>query len=647
MNKSGYIIFGKRINLYQKIFNRNCQSQRIEAATRQFPKPVIPVRIKRGPTDILKALATTVGRDPTAPAYKFHDDPYLYPFSHGEKKQYALSKESGRKAAKWIRDKYPHIFIHNPDDPVIKDFMPKITFNEDSDVSEADLLHLINNAQVTESINAYKACQSKNIELSDDVRQSLLELVSFYNCDDALDTEWIEEKKNEPKERYDKVKTWKEGSFAEELFNDLKENGEKPYCAIIRGMCKYFQKEKAWQLYQEALDKNLVLDTDTFNSLIKIAPLLQAEYELQWSLVEEILGKMIELKVPPNVGTLNAVLEALVHFRGWNKAEALSLQILKEFKNLNVEPCLATYFHLLKIAYKSRNRRSGLLPSILDLIENKTFDIKDMKDTKFFFTAMEICFRDLRCYQTATRVHNFLACGNNFKFIGGSQDEMDYLRFYFVMSMNSLPLEDFMKLYDDWVPHLFSPRMGVMMELIKTISHYGSLELLPRIWSDCILLEITRHEEILTLTLDVINRHELENINEELVKQLVNIVWYIWKNPGYQKGKDTFDWTGAMIGDCLSILVRCKDVEKASVVFNYAVEEKPYTIIGVIPLKSLKLFFDAAVENGLYKEILMTAKYCKENDYDEAAQWAKDLCNKTSTPENIKSKLISIFSLTL
>ncbi|RXG51517.1 Protein PTCD3-like protein, mitochondrial [Armadillidium vulgare] len=126
MNKSGYIIFGKRINLYQKIFNRNCQSQRIEAATRQFSKPVIPVRIKRGPTDILKALATTVGRDPTAPAYKFHDDPYLYPFSHGEKKQYALSKESGRKAAKWIKDKYPHIFIHNPDDPVIKDLCQKL-----------------------------------------------------------------------------------------------------------------------------------------------------------------------------------------------------------------------------------------------------------------------------------------------------------------------------------------------------------------------------------------------------------------------------------------------------------------------------------------------------------------------------------------
>ncbi|KAB7504272.1 Protein PTCD3-like protein, mitochondrial [Armadillidium nasatum] len=593
MNKSGYIIFGKRINLYQ-IFNRNCQSQGIEAATRNFPKPVIPVRIKRGPTDILKALATTVGRDLTAPAYKFHDDPYLYPFSQGEKRQFALSKESGRKAAQWIRDKYPHIFNHNPDDPVIKDFIPKITFNEDSDVSEADLLRLINNAQVTDSINVYKACQSKNVELSDDVRQSLLELVSFYNCDDALDTEWIEEKKDEPKERYDKVKTWKEGSFAEELFNELKENGEKPYCAIIRGMCKYFQKEKAWQLYQEALDKNL-----------------------------EILGKMIELKQPPNVGTLNALLEALVHFRGWNKAETLSLQILKEFKNLNVEPCLATYFYLLKIAYKSRNRKSGLLPSILDLIENKTFDIRDIKDTKFFYTAMEICFKDLRCYQTATRVHNFLACGNNFKFIGGNQDEYEYLRFYFVMSMNSLPLEDFMKLYDDWVPHLFSPRASVMMELINTISLYGRLELLPRIWSDCILLEQSKHEEILTLTLDVINRHDLENFNEELVKQLVNIVWYIWKNPGYQRGKDTFDWTGSMIGDCLSILVRCKEVEKSSIVFNYAVEEKPYAIIGMI------------------------AKYCKENDYDEAAQWAKDLCNKTSTPENVKSKLLSVFSLKL
>ena len=38
---------------------------------------VIPPRVERGPTDILEALAGTVGKDYTAPHYRYHDDPWL------------------------------------------------------------------------------------------------------------------------------------------------------------------------------------------------------------------------------------------------------------------------------------------------------------------------------------------------------------------------------------------------------------------------------------------------------------------------------------------------------------------------------------------------------------------------------------------
>lgn len=57
----------------------------------------IPNRIERSPTDLLQALASTVGRDPTAPHYKYHDDPYLIPMSNVAKRTYSLSKEAGRK----------------------------------------------------------------------------------------------------------------------------------------------------------------------------------------------------------------------------------------------------------------------------------------------------------------------------------------------------------------------------------------------------------------------------------------------------------------------------------------------------------------------------------------------------------------------
>ena len=71
---------------------------------------VIPNRIQRSPTDILRALSATVGRDPTAPHYKYHDDPYLIPTSNVAKRTYAMTQEAGRKAAKWIKEQHRDMF---------------------------------------------------------------------------------------------------------------------------------------------------------------------------------------------------------------------------------------------------------------------------------------------------------------------------------------------------------------------------------------------------------------------------------------------------------------------------------------------------------------------------------------------------------
>lgn len=57
---------------------------------------VIPKRIHRGPTDILYALSATVGNDPTAAHYKYHDDPFLIPMSNQGKRTFALAQEAGR-----------------------------------------------------------------------------------------------------------------------------------------------------------------------------------------------------------------------------------------------------------------------------------------------------------------------------------------------------------------------------------------------------------------------------------------------------------------------------------------------------------------------------------------------------------------------
>ncbi|KAK7080526.1 Pentacotripeptide-repeat region of PRORP, partial [Halocaridina rubra] len=187
--------------------------------------------------------------------------------------------------------------------------------------------------------------------LSDEVRQELLEFVSYYNAEDTLDEDWVEERwyRQSGMGRSGIRKTWKDNGVAEELFQSLDNKDTRAFCALIRGMANYLQIDRAWQLYQEACEKNIALDTDTYNSLIRIATYLREGSELRWQLIKDILTTVAEKSVTPNLGTLNSTLEALVHLGGWRQARDLSLQVLSEFRSIGIEPSLSTYYHLLLI----------------------------------------------------------------------------------------------------------------------------------------------------------------------------------------------------------------------------------------------------------------------------------------------------------
>ena len=83
---------------------------------------IIPTYIERSPSTILRVLASCVGRDATAPDYQYHDDPYLIPYDSVSKRSYALAKDSGRRAAKYILDRHPELFENNLiyDEPKIR-----------------------------------------------------------------------------------------------------------------------------------------------------------------------------------------------------------------------------------------------------------------------------------------------------------------------------------------------------------------------------------------------------------------------------------------------------------------------------------------------------------------------------------------------
>ncbi|CAG0923020.1 unnamed protein product, partial [Notodromas monacha] len=354
---------------------------------------IIPRRIERGPTDILKALAATVGSDYTSAHYKFHDDPFLTPTSNYAKRAFALSKESGRKAARFIRDKHSEYFLHREADPFIEAwnsfisaaFAPNISLPEDlSSITEADLLVRIEAGDVDDCAKIYEAMLLGNKEMSIEVQQKLLEVLCFFNAQDAQDPEFLEERwfsaQNQPKQSRKKI--WRDGGLADEIFKSMPEpRSAQAYAAIIRGMAKHLQVEKAWHLFEETKSLRLLLDTETYNALIRVVNFLKDSNDLRWQLVTELLSEMRQASLRPNVGTLNAVMEALTSMGSWRQRKEIALATLAEFtKVLHIRPSLGTYALLLNIFYNdlSSSMREIILVSsrnyFLLLNQNVPFD---------------------------------------------------------------------------------------------------------------------------------------------------------------------------------------------------------------------------------------------------------------------------------
>lgn len=106
------------------------------------------------------------------------------------------------------------------------------------------------------------------------------------------------------------------------------------YSAIIQGMAKFYQVDRAFQLFEEATSKDLILSTNTYNSLISIASYLKEGYDLRWTCTTDLLTNMAKNKLKPNAGTLTAILETLSTMNGTKVSKQHALNVLKEFQQI-------------------------------------------------------------------------------------------------------------------------------------------------------------------------------------------------------------------------------------------------------------------------------------------------------------------------
>ncbi|EEZ97978.1 small ribosomal subunit protein mS39 [Tribolium castaneum] len=636
-----------KVALRSRVSRVKLTSQLAGLATTPDEKIEIPKRVPRGPTDILRALESTVGRDPTAAHYKYHDDPYLIPLSNNGKRVFALSQEAGRKAAHWIRREHADLFQHREADPTIEAFVPPMVFDEKSEVAVTDLQKLIKTAQVSDAVVVYKLLKEKGAEVAPELEQGLLELVCYQNCEDGLSDEFIEEKwfKQSQKGKEKLRKTWKDGDFAEQLFMNLPNKTPEAYCAIIQGMAKYYQVDRAVQLFEEAQQNNIPLNTNTYNSLISAVNIMKESFDLRWSLVAQFLNQMKDAKLKPNLGTLNAILAALSSMGNPVGARKYALMTLSQFRELGIEPSLGSWSLVLNTFYKDRGPVSTILHDIINLVENKEHQIRDLKDVHFFVTAMETCRFYLNDVSLAKRIDRLLHHGENYNLIGDSYKESVYYRHYFALLCANLPIEEFMNdVYYKLIPHIYVPEPALMAEVLNQVDVNGAIEYVPKLWSDLVIFDHAHRENLIEMVLNSMTNNE-ELLTPELNEKFATVGWDIFSRfddqDSYKVSRMKVALSGDFLGKILLLLARNKEFEKACCVME-KLDRNQQSIAGVPKVEALDKFVDLCIEEKAPSRAIACIQYCVDCGYGEANAMAVRLHKKLTLDEVFLDKLTKI-----
>ncbi|KAK4883101.1 hypothetical protein RN001_006420 [Aquatica leii] len=632
-------------SVYLKSFITRSCGQRISAClfTTDVKENIeIPKRIHRGPTDILRALESTVKRDYTAAHYKYHDDPYLIPMSNLGKRTFAMAQEAGRKAAYWVRQENADLFQHQEADPMIKSFAPKIMYNESSEVTIQDLNEVIEKSYVFDAVTIYKLLKSKNVDVPAVAMQQLLELLCFYNHEEPLLEDFIEERwfKQSFKGKERQRKTWKDGDLAEEIFISFDNPNEEAYSAIIQGMAKYGQVDRSWQLFEEALSKNLLLSVDAYNSIIGVANFLKEAYDLRWTFVLDMLSMMAQAKVKPNLRTLNNVLKTLSTMGTSKIVKENALKTLAEFRAMNIEPSLASWYYILITFCKERGPVSPILKNIMNELEGKDLQIKDEKDTFFFVTAMDICHHHLHDLELANRVNNLLNLHNNYDLIGDSYKESIYYRHYITLLCKTETLEEFMQnTYLKLVPHIYVPEPSVMLEILKCVEANDAVEYIPRLWSDVIIFDHVNRENLINLVLNILVSSENAE-SATLAERFSTIAWDIWNKIENQNENkiNKISFTGEMLGKIMTLLLKNDDFEKACIVMD-KLQNDQTTVLGVSSFEALELFVNHCVKEKLPSKAISCIQYAVDSGFEDAANLAVTLNTSLTLDETHLSKL--------
>ncbi|KAK3590258.1 hypothetical protein CHS0354_041336 [Potamilus streckersoni] len=459
----------------------------------------IPKRKKRDSLSILKALSSTVGKDDLAPGYMFVDDPYLIPRNPREQKMFALSKSSGREAARYMISKVPDCFEQDTAAPHIPAFMPPKTSYDHTDPTELALIERIQMRHVKNAIEIYQHIKRNGSNLKEETMLRFLELLCVFNGQEPPpvphpETVFFSSQEAQKKPRFkegikDASKTTWDNQLAETLFEELPNKTPEAYTYLIRGMAKYFEADKAFHLYSELKEKKISVGKEVYDTMLRMSGKYSTSSEECFKHIQDLFIDMSAAKVKPDVLTFNAALKSLNKFAGFlsdPKIRGVDYvgRYLAEMKFLGIEPCLATWAHVLFITCFQKNSDGAKLYEIIDHLQGQEMTFQDPDDLTFFSLAIKKVFFACKDLEIAYKIDELVNTGSNKKFLGDQNQINDYYNYFFRVLCMFETVDKIMEYYERLVPHTWLPYRNEFPFLLDTIEVEKAYRHLPRIWSD-------------------------------------------------------------------------------------------------------------------------------------------------------------------
>lgn len=497
---------------------------------------------------------------------------------------------------------------------------------------------------MADAILIYRLLAAQNVAVPDDLKQNLLELVCFYNHNDPIPFDMFEErsaKEAQRRLRDAKVEVWNENCFADQLFQSIEPKTSAAYNTMIRALFKYNSRDRGEELYNEAVQNGITIDLATHNAYLQNISRPDLTAEVRWEQIRTISSDINKQQLKPDVHTLNAILHTIKSGGNIHSIYKYAAQTMAEFKKLNVEPSLATYSRLLDIYHGKQSQPSNAIYKIVEQIEkNPDLKAQTVDDLSFFYKTMVVCrFRLKTPASLARRIDNILTHSDNIKFLGDAQQEQFYYRYFLTTILHNEPFPNFLRTYEQLVPETYSLEPSVADDIFSTINMTGSIQFIPKFWSDMIISGISRRNQLndTLLALMATNQPDSElKEHEGLVDQFGNIAWTIYQNTmndQFASARKEEIIPATRLSLIVILLIRANRHANARTIVESCLEQqKQNRIVGAMTAEALSDFINSCVENREPNIAIQCVAYSIENGVGDPIQLGRKIVESFNLP---------------